>query len=61
MLVSPSFWDSDVLLPSHPQALCLSQIKALFFPPHSILSTKCSQMSRSKGWSFWLQEQDEEA
>lgn len=35
-------WDTDpLLLPSHPQALCLSQIKALFpFSPHSILFIK---------------------
>lgn len=34
--VSSSFWDPDhLLLPSHPQALCLYLIKALFsFPPH---------------------------
>ena len=56
--VSSSFWDPDLLLlPCHPQALCLSLIKALFsFPPHPILSTKSLPMSRSKGWSFWLQE-----
>lgn len=59
--VSSSFWDPD-LLPSHPQALCRSLIKALFsFLPHPILSTKSLQTSRSKGWSFWLQERDEEA